>query len=502
MPEASASPLPLLPLLLWRTPPALAEILAQDGIAHEVVKSPGPSAFAVGRFVLVDERDRAEARLRPLLRRDHVLIDVDELRGGFSSDPFTDVLDTRGRLARWIIGGFEVRERVSRVDRRALRVNLLARLRHAINEAGGIWARVGGFPHPYRSAFNLRVDLDEPCPDDYARFARARAPLDDCTTHFISTAAYGRFPSILAELRALDAQSHGHFHTVYRDPAANRRNLARAHAVLERAGIAPTGFAAPCGRWNPGLDAALTNLGYSYSSEFQVAWDDLPSRPWRGDRFSEVLQVPVHPICEGLFLDAGAPDGRAIAEHLANTVRGKVAAGDPAFVYGHPERRLGRYPEIVASLARAVDDLPLTWRVTLTEFARWWRRRARVRWSLRETGRQRLEARFEGVDGAYPLALEIVRGEHVAAVRVDAPRLAIDASSLAFERRARYDAPRAERASAPHGLRPWLRALLDWETATPVEELPDRSTLDRWKKRLRRWRDARVGAGPAGEIRQ
>ena len=33
-----------------------------------------------------------------------------------------------------------------------------------------------------------------------------------------------------------------------------------------------------------------------------------------------------------------------ITAHLAAVVRAKIAAGEPAFVYGHPERRLGRFP--------------------------------------------------------------------------------------------------------------------------------------------------------------
>ena len=72
----------------------------------------------------------------------------------------------------------------------------------------------------------------------------------------------------------------------------------------------PVGFAAPHGRWNAGLDAVLDELGYLYSSDFQLGYDDLPFFPWREDRFSSVLQVPIHPICEGLFLDAGVRSGR------------------------------------------------------------------------------------------------------------------------------------------------------------------------------------------------
>ena len=60
-----------------------------------------------------------------------------------------------------------------------------------------MWARLAPFPFPYRSAFNLRLDLDENYPEDYARFAEARRPLNGCSTHFVSTGAYGDVTPVL-----------------------------------------------------------------------------------------------------------------------------------------------------------------------------------------------------------------------------------------------------------------------------------------------------------------
>ncbi len=160
---------------------------------------------------------------------------------------------------------------------------------------------------------------------------------------------------MLQDLLRFDTQSHGHYHVVYRDPGANRRNLGRAHRVLAESGFEPVGFAAPHGRWNAGLDAAMEELGYLYSSDFQLGYDDFPFFPWRGDRFSTVLQVPIHPVCEGLFLEAGIDQGRAIADYLVRVVRARVDAGEPAFVYGHPERRLARFPQVLAALDASIS---------------------------------------------------------------------------------------------------------------------------------------------------
>ena len=484
------SPLPPLPLLLWEAPPGLELILAQEGVPFVRVRDPHPLALRAGRFVVFDGRKVAPARVRGMLTPGHVSVDMESLRRAEGSDPFADLVDNRaGRMAWKLGGGLEVAERVARRDKAALRRRVVARLREAIERAGGLWARLATYPFPYRSAFNFRADLDEPYPDDYARFARARRPIDDCTTHFLSTHAYGGDARVLGDLRGRDVQSHGHFHVIYRSPEANRRNVERAHATLASAGFVAEGFAAPEGRWNPGLDGALEGMGYLYSSDFHLGFDDLPFYPWLGGRFSGVLQVPIHPICEGLFPGTSAGDGRAAGEHLIRAVRAKVDAGEPAFVYGHPERRLGRFPGVVRALAREVEGQDLLWRTTLTEFARWWRWRSARRWSVVPKGPGRFEVQFDEWDARYPLALEVHRGEHVASLPVTGPCQPLGLDGLAYERRpSRADLPAPRAARGPLGLRSLVRAALDWETVTPIEDLPTGSVAARLKVGLRRWR--------------
>ena len=146
----------------------------------------------------------------------------------------------------------------------------------------------------------------------------------------MSTHAYTHHPSVLDDLRDHDTQSHGHFHHVYREPEANRLNLERGTEILCSSGIEPVGFAGPHGRWRASLDEQLEDLGYLYSSDFQIGYDDFPFYPWRGDRFSRVLQIPVHPVCEGLFLEAGVDDPRLIGEYFRRVVRTRLDAGELA----------------------------------------------------------------------------------------------------------------------------------------------------------------------------
>ena len=191
----------------------------------------------------------------------------------------------------------------------------------------------------------------------------------------------------------------------------------------------------------------------------------------------------------GLFLDAGADDGRAIADYLVRVVRAKVAAGEPAFVYGHPERRLARYPEVLSALHAATAGNPLLWRVTLTEFARWWRWRNDRRWSIVTKPDGRLEVQFDDWDSAFPLGLEIHRGDHVSSVPIRHPRMPLRLEDLAYERREwRVDLLAPTAAPWSPSLKAAVRQAIDWETVTPLDELPADTLSARVKKGLRWWR--------------
>ena len=485
--------LPELPLLLWEPPPGLELILAQEGIPYVNVVSSHPWSFQDGRFVLFDGRKVRASRLRLMLSPNHVPIDIDALRQGSRVDPFEAVLRTDGARRLCLAAGMVVHERISRIDQGLLRERLLKGLRELIDRHGGIWARLARYPFPYRSAFNFRADLDEPYPRDFQRFARGSQAIADCTTLFVSTRAYGRNGEILRSLADYDTQSHGHNHVVSRDEAMNLRNLRRAHEILDRHGLTPTAFAAPEGRWNAGLDRAIEALGYEYSSDFQLSYDDLPFFPWRDGCFSRVLQVPIHPICEGLFLDAGATDLTAFSGHLRRVARARIDAGEPAFLYGHPERRLGMHPKTLDALIQEISDEPLLWRVTLTAFARWWRWRSERKWSIRTQGPGQLDVQFEDWDAAHPLALEFVRGAHVASIPLRAARTAVRLDQLAFEkRRPPSDRLRVLGTLPNGGIKQVVKQMLDWETVTPIDELPTRTIRDQLKRGLRRWRSPRL----------
>jgi peptidoglycan/xylan/chitin deacetylase (PgdA/CDA1 family) len=497
----NASGPPLLPLVLWDTPPGLEQMLGQEGTPSVSMTGSEPSWPVAGRFVIGPRSRLRSSAARAMATAGHDLIAVEALAGDERPDPFRAVLDSQARPHGWHVSGTNLVERVSRVDRAAVRGRVIGRLRERVRRAGGLWARLSAYPYPYRAAFGFRVDLDESEPEDYARFARYRRPLDGCTTHFVCTSAYAHLSAVMSDLAGRDAQSHAHRHVITRDRATNRRNLLRADELLRNAGFAPEGFAAPEGRWNAGLDRVLEELGYLYSSDFQLGRDDVPFYPWNGSRFSRVLQVPIHPVCEGLFLGAGIDDPGVIGGYLAEVVRRRLASGQPAFVYGHPERRLGRLPGVLDAVARASEEAgSLVWKVTMTEFARWWRWRDARRWSLVAKGAGVLEAQFESTESRYRLGLELFSGDHVALVPLSGPSPRIALDGLLYERRRavdRRDGPHPHPVRGSWSLRWALRHALDYETVTPLDELAGASASMRLKRGLRRLRSrTHEGEGP------
>ena len=478
--------LPLLPLLLWETPPGLDLILAQEGIALRHVSANDPASLLAGRFLIYDSRKTSLKAIADGLTPRHEVVDVHEYRNSEPLDPFEALIDRKAAIVSWQIGGLKVKETVARRAKGIIRERLIESLRASVLARGGVWARLSPYPHPYQSAFNFRADLDEENPEDYARFAEARRPLEDCTTHFVSTAAYGKQPSVLADLKRFDTQSHGHFHHIYDDPEENRLNLERADAILAESGFALRGFAAPHGKWSPALDCCLESLGYEYSSDFQIGYDDFPFFPWLGNRFSKVLQIPIHPVCEGIFLDAGARGSAEVLDHLVEVARSRAEGHLPAFVYGHPERRLARFPEVLQRLAAGLQQAPKVWRVTLTEFAAWWKFRAEQTWSLHERVDGTLELIRDQDSELHRLGLEIRRGDGVATLPISGTRVLIAPDRLNFRRkRLRFDSAQPRLINPPMGLKSTIRRSIDWETVTPLDQLEGRTTAQRLKRGVR-----------------
>jgi hypothetical protein len=474
---------PLLPLILDDVPLGLRRALGQEGIPFRDRRPGTPE----GRFVLFDSRIDTRWALAP----GQTAIDVDALRVGWDEDPLEMLTDRRTARMHWDADGLPLVEEVARVDKRAVRRSVLDRLRAKIEAAGGVWLRISAFPFPHRAAFNFRIDYDRYHPRDFRAVIRAIAGREHATSHFVNGAAYQAFPEALAWMRSLDVGSHGYWHHTYRTAEENYRNVQRGIETLLAADLEPAGFVAPHGRFNDGLLQALEQLGVTHSSEFGLAYDELPFFPSAGP----LLQIPVHPVCLGLFLDAakagGAGDadaavGRAI-EYFQGVARAKYRLGEPIFFYGHPTGRVGRYPQLLDRVFQTVSGFGAVWETTLSEFARWWRARARIRLSVlrHKTG---FAVRVDQQPADYRVGIDYWRGPHVASMPLDRRVVKFSPSALAYENRAAGPPPGPIRVDRPEGLRGRIRRLIDWEQVTPIEEIGSQNWRNWAKRTLRKIR--------------
>lgn len=287
---------------------------------------------------------------------------------------------------------------------------------------------------------------------------------------------------------------HGYWHHTYFDPQDNHKNVRRGIDSLLAMGLEPSGYVAPHGRFNRGLCEAIAALGITHSSEFGLAYDDLPFFP----QGSNVLQIPVHPICLGIFLESLQQRKRAelneanvvemATTHLLRVLQARYEAGEPIFLYGHPDARLGRYPQLLREVLNSAAHCAALWMIDRTTFQRWWRQRLGVRMRLVQDD-QAFVLESAQRPAEFRLAAEYWRGDHVALMPLDQPLVRFSPEALAYQKRSTQPLPRPVRIDQPQGLRSAMRRYLDWEKVTPVDEIRS-STLRGWlKKTLRRVRN-------------
>lgn len=483
--------LPLLPLTLARVPDGLRQALQQEGVPFRSWQ-PGEETT---RFVLFDSR----CAPRPPLSPGQEAIDVDRFRRGTESDPFQTLIESQAARHRWQLGPWEVSEEIAVANRRAVRKRLLLRLRNELERRGGVWLTVGYFPFPYRSAFNFRFDHDNYHPADFDRTLSAIDGWEDATSHYVCASTHVEHADALRRLAGMHVGGHGYWHHTYRNREDNEQNLRRGLDVLRAAGLEPIGFVAPHGRHNPGLQAALDALRIEHSSEFALAYDDVPFFPVR----SGVLQVPIHPICLGVVMEAALaafkqtprPDNESGVDyaaavevtlaHFQQVARQKYVAGEPIFLYGHPDGRVGRYPELLRETFATVANFSAVWKTTLAEFARWWRKRLAIRLQLQRVG-ETLIVTGQMPPGNCRATLHLSRGELVASLPWDGREMRLQTSALAYQRRpAKVAGFQPVRTDGPQPLKAALLRYLDWERVTPVGEIRVRDWRSLVKKTLR-----------------
>jgi len=481
---------PLLPLVCANVPTSLLSLLSQEGVSTAAFANEP----AAGRFVLGDSALGPLPRVAP----DQVVIDVEVLRRSSARDLFRDLKRASSCRTAWQVGEWTACEEVAAIDRAAVRRVVLAELRSLIENQGGVWLRVRPVPSPYRTAFSFRFDHDAYVPADFTAVMDAISGREEMTTHFVCAATHERHGDALRRLRDCDVGSHGYRHHTYRDPLQNLQNIAKGIVTLRTLGFEPRGFAAPHGRSCATIAAELRAMGVTHGSEFAVGYDDWPFFPDAND----VLQIPVHPVCLGIVLDAARsqePDcatlrnrvAAAVSDHFLAAAEAKRAAGEPLLFYGHPDGRLGRHVRVLTDLLDQAAVWGDVWKTNFTEFQQWWRARAAVRTTVLPL-EDEYEVRVSGLPSRWKCGLEWIAGETHAVCDADALPLRMRGEQLQHLSPVRTPLPQPVGRVLGRNLRSRLHRALDWEYETPVAEIGTATWRGRLKRSLRQWKERRT----------
>ncbi|MBI1323931.1 hypothetical protein GC170_12210 [bacterium] len=371
--------------------------------------------------------------------------------------------------------------------------SVVERLRNRIRSHGVPWIRLAPWPAGFEGVFNFRFDLDEPDFEDWRQVVRIvdSAGVEPGVTWFLSTRAASRIPEACSLLAGRDVQSHGHWHHCHAsDPGLNAENIARADRFLRSAQFRPTGFAPPSGRITPDLAGHLARYEYRYLSGLGDLSGSLPRTDILG-----LTHIHAIPVCEGAFLEAGIGDAETVVSGYMAAAARAVSRDRPIFWFGHPDRRLGRKPEILRRLLSAASEFGRLWHVGLGAYADWFRARNRIALTVASDERYPGKLSLQWHSSSRTVPEPVIWIEHEGRRWPVVCGGTSGQASIRLDQRhstpipAALPVPECWPALPGNGLRSVIRTALDWERETPVESLRGGPLARRVKGFLRRSTD-------------
>lgn len=378
---------------------------------------------------------------------------------------------------KFIWNGTSVIEKVAQQPKGEIRIKIVNAIKQLLWKQHLPYVHLWYYPDTYDSVFGFRFDLDEHDEFYFENVLQLLKKYEHAISCFVCAKTYEPFRNHLKALASLDLEigSHGYVHHVYASQLQNNWNLAEAERVLKLYRKEILSFCGPHGLWNPGLQQVLEKRGYRYSSEFSLNYDDFPFFPILGNRPSQVLQVPTHPICEGVLMERYGTDLEKINAYFAETIRRKADACEPVFLFGHPDKRIGKYPSILEHIFDCIEGNRKILKTSYEKFAEWW------------VMRHHLSADFEWQNGEISVHAPIPDRQVNAEIlthdgkraliplkELSKPTAIMDYTSAASVSNLGSTAPVLEekvRHPFSKKMKLWLKSCLDWETKTPTSML-------------------------------
>lgn len=300
----------------------------------------------------------------------------------YSGVPLAQLITSKESKKRRFNSHTSVTERVSQVDKAKVEKILIWMLRKAFSRSGLPYVHYWYYPDRAPGIFNFRIDVDGTVGHNLARISEIATRNNLPINFFLNRSKCLGKENFLKNIDPFHVIGcHGDKHKVFKSFRGNLDNIGKCESWLKKNGLRyQKGFTAPRGEWNNSLGKALKKLGIKYSTDFGLKFDGLPFFPRIEPKRSFPLQLPVHPFSvERAFeyykkhMDRRITPNE-VTKYFKNIIIDKYKRNEPVLLYSHPRKFGEMVDTVLPQLSETVDNLGII-RVTLEDFASWWKKR-------------------------------------------------------------------------------------------------------------------------------
>ncbi|MCK4338866.1 MAG: polysaccharide deacetylase family protein [Candidatus Cloacimonetes bacterium] len=267
-------------------------------------------------------------------------------------------------------------ERVSKISKGEIRKIIRISLEYLHHFRGLPFVQLWYYPGGNNSIFAFRTDTDFCKRKDAIALYKVCKKNEIPGNWFVETKTSMEWLADFKKMQNQEIGLHCYRHRVFKDYNNNRKNLEKGLKNLGKYGIKPVGFVYPYGEWNYNIGNVIEDLGFKYSSEFSLSYDDLPFYPYFKKRFSKVLQIPIHPISIGRLQRSHFSD-KEICQYYKNIIVQKINLNEPIILYHHPSHKKF---DIFDSIFKFINEHHIK-KINFSEFYYWWKKRYEVKFN-------------------------------------------------------------------------------------------------------------------------
>jgi hypothetical protein len=226
------------------------------------------------------------------------------------------------------------------------------------------------YPNGSPTIFTFRIDSDKGTQEQVEEIYQLSEKYSIPTTWFLDVKSHESWIGYFKKFISQEIAVHCYEHSISQNKEINSDNFLKAKTILNQTGINVEGFSGPTGMWNESLASTIEGLGFDYSSEFGFDYDNLPSFPFYSGRFSQIPQLPIHPICIGSMLRAHMTDDEMIS-YFKKIIDRNYVLKEPICLYHHPTHRHNKVFEEIFSYIQIKKISPMSY----SDYASWWKKR-------------------------------------------------------------------------------------------------------------------------------